>query len=91
MKLLKLLHASYQCLNCLFWTCVVDGSSETANRSVTFNAHHTALFSEFEELEAMFGQDTSDLAKMEKVMLTQNLEGFASCFPEWDLHPPVGK
>ena len=48
-------------------------------------------FSEFEELEAMFGQDTSDFAKMEKVMLTQNLEGFASCFPEWDLHPPVGK
>lgn len=48
-------------------------------------------FSEFEELEAMFGQDSSDLAKMEKVMLTQNLEGFASCFPEWDLHPPVGK
>ena len=26
-------------------------------------------FSEFEELEAMFGQDSSDLAKMEKVML----------------------
>ena len=49
----------------------------------------TNEFSEFEELEAMFGQDTSDLAKMEKVMLTQNLEGFASCFPEWDLHPPV--
>ena len=48
-------------------------------------------FSEFEALEAMFGQDSSDLAKMEKVMLTQNLEGFASCFPEWDLHPPVGK
>ena len=47
--------------------------------------------SEFEELEAMFGQDSSDLAKMEKVMLTQNLEGFASCFPEWDLHPPVVK
>lgn len=48
-------------------------------------------FSEFEELEALFGQDTSDLAMMEKVVLTQNLEGFASCFPEWDLHPPVGK
>lgn len=51
----------------------------------------TTDFSEFEELEAMFGQDSSDLAKMEKVMLTQNLEGFASCFPDWDLHPPVGK
>ena len=48
-------------------------------------------FSEFEELEAMFGQDTSDLEKIEKVMLTQNLEGFASCFPDWDLHPPVEK
>ena len=45
--------------------------------------------SEFDELEAMFGQETSDLAKMEKVMLTQNLEGFASCFPDWDLHPPI--
>lgn len=33
-------------------------------------------FSEFEELEAMFGQDSSELEKMEKVMLTQNLEGF---------------
>ena len=45
-------------------------------------------FSDFEELEALFGKDSSDLANMEKVMLTQNLEGFASCFPEWDLHPP---
>lgn len=44
---------------------------------------------EFDELEAMFGQDESDLAKMESVMLTQNLEGFASCFPDWDLHPPI--
>jgi hypothetical protein len=43
---------------------------------------------EFDELEAMFGQDTSDIAQMEQVMLTQNLEGFASCFPEWDLQPP---
>ena len=48
-------------------------------------------FAEFEELEAMFGQDASDLEKIEKVMLTQNLEGFASCFPDWDLHPPVKK
>ena len=45
---------------------------------------------DFEELEAMFGQEESEIKKMEKVVLTQNLEGFASCFPEWDLHPPVG-
>ena len=43
---------------------------------------------DFDELEALFGQDDSDLANMESVMLTQNLEGFASCFPDWDLHPP---
>ena len=50
----------------------------------------TGEFGEFEELEAMFGQGNMELAQMEKVMLTQNLEGFASCFPDWDLHPPVG-
>lgn len=43
----------------------------------------------FEDLEAMFGQADEDLAKMEKTTLTQSLEGFASCFPDWDLHPPV--
>lgn len=43
---------------------------------------------DFDELEAMFGAGDPDLAKMERVMLTQNLDGFASCFPEWDLHPP---
>jgi len=48
-------------------------------------------FSEFEELEAMFGADQSEAKKMEKVMLSQNLEGFASCFPDWDLHPPVNR
>ena len=42
----------------------------------------------FDELEAMFGQPESELEKIEKTVLTQNLEGFASCFPEWDLHPP---
>lgn len=46
---------------------------------------------DFAELEAMFGEGGSDLDKMEKVMLTQNLEGFASCFPDWDLHPPRGR
>lgn len=42
----------------------------------------------FDELESLFGQPESELEKMEKVSLTQNLEGFASCFPTWDLHPP---
>lgn len=45
--------------------------------------------SEFDELEAMFGSLDTDVQNMEKVVLTQNLEGFAGCFPEWDLHPPI--
>ena len=44
---------------------------------------------EFDELEAMFGSVDEEVKKMEKVVLTQNLEGFASCFPDWDLHPPM--
>ena len=46
---------------------------------------------DFDELGELFGQPESELEKAEKVVLTQNLEGFASCFPDWDLHPPVGK
>ncbi len=42
----------------------------------------------FDELDELFGLAETDKDKMEKTILTQNLEGFASCFPEWDLHPP---
>ena len=44
---------------------------------------------DFDDLEAMFGGIDTDIAQKEKVVLTQNLEGFASCFPEWDLHPRI--
>lgn len=44
---------------------------------------------DFADLENMFGQDAEEIQRSEKVVLTQNLEGFASCFPDWDLHPPV--
>lgn len=43
-----------------------------------------------DDLEAMFGTDDAAAAESEQVVLNQNLEGFASCFPDWDLHPPVG-
>lgn len=52
------------------------------------NMNEDAL-SDFSELEAMFGQPEDELTKMEKISLNENLEGFASCFPSWDLHPPV--
>lgn len=42
------------------------------------------------DLEKMFGTSDEELQTMENVVLSQNLEGFASCFPDWDLHPPVG-
>lgn len=46
--------------------------------------------SAMDELEALFGDDSGASAdESDKIVLTQNLEGFASCFPDWDLHPPV--
>jgi len=56
-----------------------------------YNTNMEPVQDEFDDLAMMFDSDESDLAKMEKVMLTQNLEGFASCFPDWDLHPPVNR
>ena len=44
---------------------------------------------DFGELDDMFGDLDEDLENSQKVVLTQDLEGFASCFPEWDIHPPV--
>lgn len=52
---------------------------------------NTNDYDDFDDLEAMFGETNLELKKMEKVILTQNLEGFANCFPDWDLHPPVRK
>ncbi|MDO4753572.1 MAG: hypothetical protein Q4A41_01085 [Bacillota bacterium] len=40
-------------------------------------------------LAAEFGGEDLQMLEREKVVLTQSLEGFASCFPDWDLHPPV--
>ena len=47
--------------------------------------------SAFDELESLFGAPEDELSKMEKTSLTENLEGFASCFPDWDLHPPINR
>ena len=46
---------------------------------------------ELDELGELFGQPEDELAKAEQIVLTQNLTGFASCFPEWDLHPPISR
>ena len=44
---------------------------------------------DMDELEQLFGDESPEIDHGEKVVLQQNLEGFASCFPDWDLHPPV--
>ncbi len=44
---------------------------------------------DFDELEDLFGSENTEVKEFEKVVLSKDLEGFASCFPEWDLHPPV--
>lgn len=43
---------------------------------------------DFDELEKEFAMDEEEMKKTEDIVLTQNLEGFASCFPKWDLTPP---
>ncbi len=40
------------------------------------------------ELDSLFEEDER-LKQAENNVLTQNLTGFANCFPDWDLHPPV--
>ena len=34
-------------------------------------------------------EDDKKIKESEANVLSQNLTGFASCFPDWDLHPPV--
>ena len=41
------------------------------------------------DLGDLLGDVNADIAKMDDVVLSQNLEGFAGKFPDWDLHPPV--
>ena len=43
----------------------------------------------FSELEDLFSEENERVKKSEANVLNQNLTGFASCFPDWDLHPPV--
>ena len=46
---------------------------------------------DLDELENMFGGEDEEAKHNEEIILSQNLEGFAHCFPDWDLHPPVRK
>lgn len=42
------------------------------------------------DLEALLQDEDGDgFVDERKVKLQQNLDGFASCFPDWDLHPPL--
>ncbi len=61
---------------------------EETNKGLTDNDQDSFAF---DELEDMFGKPENELIKMEKTSLAEDLEGFASCFPSWDLHPPISK
>lgn len=50
---------------------------------------HSYSASDFADLDALFGQDDVATRNAESVTLSQNLDGFASCFPDWDIHPPA--
>lgn len=58
---------------------------------VTDFDHNDAAMQDFDalsELDSLFEEDER-LKQVENNVLTQNLSGFANCFPDWDLHPPV--
>ena len=42
-----------------------------------------------EGMDALAELDDKKIKESEANVLSQNLTGFASCFPDWDLHPPV--
>lgn len=44
---------------------------------------------DFAALDAMFGENDEEIRNAENITLSQNLDGFASCFPDWEIHPPV--
>jgi len=45
---------------------------------------------EFEDdLDSEYADELiAEKAMTDEIELTQDLDGFASCFPDWDLHPP---
>ena len=40
------------------------------------------------DLDAEYGTNDNDIEKHEENRKSQTLEGFASCFPDWNLNPP---
>lgn len=55
----------------------------------TMRSAEAAETTDFDDLDAMFGEAGTEPEAAEKIVLTNNLEGFAHCFPDWDLHPPI--
>lgn len=60
-----------------------------ASKMTAFQPGEAADADAFAELSDLFAEEDERTKKSEQSVLTQNLEGFASCFPDWDLHPPV--
>lgn len=56
---------------------------------MNYTSDQTSSEDALADLEAMFAEDDEAAEQAKAAVLTQNLTGFASCFPDWDLHPPV--
>ncbi len=46
-----------------------------------------AMFNEEDELASLFASDIEAIE--EDAAISEDLEGFAKGFPDWDLHPPM--
>lgn len=70
---------------------MIENSKNPSSTMATDAAAPTTVdgMDAFSELSDMFAEEDERLKKSESNVLSQNLAGFASCFPDWDLHPPV--
>ena len=68
----------------------MNGVKKMADEVADFDHNDAAMqdFDALSELDSLFEEDER-LKQAENNVLTQNLTGFANCFPDWDLHPPV--
>ncbi len=68
----------------------LDEATETAESNINImEATDLAAdlgMSEEDELASLFASDIASIE--EEAAISEDLEGFAKGFPEWDLHPP---
>ncbi len=62
--------------------------TELNNEFEITSSENEFAFDEEAELEKLFAADVASIE--EYAVISEDLEGFAKGFPDWDLHPMIG-